>query len=106
MALPKVEHKNGRNEIIDYTKIVITIANLKNHHRNNPPPLIWLSENWHKADTNQINSDKKDVKKWIKGDLDCDLISDYFLVQGFEHSTVISISPNAKKGDTDCLSIL
>ena len=53
------------------------------------PPLIWIQDC-------SFNSNEDQIKDWIRGKSKCDLISDLFLMPGFEASTLFSFASNDK----------
>ena len=52
------------------------------------PPLIWL-------DDCSFNSNEDQIKDWIRGKSKCDLISDLYLMPGFEAATLFSFSSDS-----------
>ena len=82
-----------------WVRLCITVSTLLKCNRK--LPLIWLSDQDYKSIINKVNSDENEVKKWMKGESDCDLITDYPMVQGTEFSTVIYITNAPKKQESD-----
>ena len=72
----------NNNPDYDYT-LAFLLQTISNSGRE--PPLILL-------EACSFNSKKDQIKDWIRGKSKCDLITDRYLIHGFEASTCISFS--------------
>ena len=52
------------------------------------PPLFWINDC-------SFSSNEDEIKNWIRGKSKCDLIADFYLMPGFEASTLFSFSSDS-----------
>ena len=78
----------------NFIKILVVVLNIL-QKCNRAKPLIWLQEYPHYC------SDEMDIKKWIDGKMQCDLITDCRSTRGFEEPVVLHLGEsNRMFGET------